>query len=322
LGVPPKILKILMNGYQLNLRRGKVKRTIMSGALYMNDSKSLLRKTLLIAFILGVAVLMTGCTIKASRTVGLPGLKPLANANQVKLIENLEDVKQPYQIVGQVMLGKYAFYLFKGESYPRMKEIAAGMGADGLIGLHAANYGGSYVRNGLAVKWLAPGEVRQDLAVPFVVAVLPIIDSKNPSKKSSLEEFLRTMVVVSLFETSGYYVLPTQLSDFKGGIEKAKTLDDTALRAVGGEDAQLLLCLTLESTAHASVIVMSSSAAELKATIIDKRTRKTIFEGRGSQTYTAGWASEAISPSAKWAALAATAEALGKLPMIKEDIGN
>jgi hypothetical protein len=293
----------------------------------MNYSKYLLRKTLWLTIAFGMAVLATGCSFptKATKTVGLPGIKPLASADQVKLIEKIEDVKQPYQIVGQAAIIREGMGLDQGASYKRMKEIAAGMGADGLIGLHEGFVFGppvTYFRSGLAVKWLAQGETKRELAVPFIVGVLPIIlDPNDPSKKSINAESLR-MAVLCPLEVKGYYVLPVQQGDFKGGIEKAKMLDDTELRVVGGENAQLLLGLTVEASANTSAVVVSGSTASIKTTLMDKRTRKTVFEGRGFGTVTVGWLVDAIVPNEKLATAAREAAryALKTLPAIYEEI--
>jgi hypothetical protein len=291
------------------------------GDFYMNYSKSLLRKTLLLALILGMAILVTGCSVTAARTVGLPGLTPLANADQVKLIEKFEDARQPYQIVGQVTLAGTPLY--EGASYRRMKEMAAGMGADGLIGLHWVTHHSPLVRSGLAVKWLAPDEAKRALSVPFVVAVLPIKDQTAPDKEAKVSKSLRESVLFQL-ERKGYYVLPVQPGDFKGGIEEAKALGDTELRAVGGEDAQLLLGLTIQASANANIVVMSGSSYSIKTTILDKRTRNTVFERVGTGTVSVGWLLDAMAPNEKYNEAAGTAAetALGYVPAINQEVGN
>jgi len=307
-----------------------MEQTIKSGAFYMNYSKLLLRKTLWLTLAFGMAVLGTGCSIKAARTVGLPGLKPLASADQVKLIEKLEEVRQPYQIVGQVRLASDGT-LYEDVSYKRMKEIAAGMGADGLIGLHQGydRLGVGYFRSGLAVKWLAPGETRKAPAVPFIVAVLPVQDQTAPDKEFKFSEQLRGSVLCQL-EPKGYYVLLVQPDNFKGGIEKAKALGDTELRAVGGEDAQLLLSVTIETSTTSAVahlrvvgsVVGEGSKYFIRTAILNKQTRKTVFEQVGAGNAEVGWLVNAIVQDEKLNAAARVAAwaALDKLRAINEEV--
>jgi hypothetical protein len=203
-----------------------------------------------------------------------------------------------------------------------MKKIAADMGADGLIGIHwndngQALNGHQFFRSGLAVRWLAPGEAKRELAVPFVVAILPIQDQSSPGKESKISESLRESVMYPL-ETKGYYVLPVKLSDFKGSIEKAKSLSDAELRAVGGEDAQLLFGLTIEASANTTIVVQSGSTFTIKTALLDKQSRSIVFENVGVGYSSVGWLANAIMPNEKrdMAATAAAGSALVNLPAI------
>jgi hypothetical protein len=284
----------------------------MSGAFYMNYSKSLLRKTLLIALILGIAVLGTGCSTKPARTVGLPGLTPLAGADQVKIIEKIDEVRQPYQIVGQVRLLRNQ-PLFEGPSYKHMKEIAAGMGADGLIGMQIGGCpspSNTWLRYGLAVKWLAPGETKRDLAVPFVVAVLPVQDQAAPNKKTKISESWRSAISYQL-GMKGYYVLPVQP-------------DEENVQLLGGENAQLLFSLTIEASSNYNIVLLAGSSYSIKATLMDKRTRNTVFEGVGTGSFGSHGLVEVVSASSDLRNIYATFDAvqalLGKLPAINEGL--
>ena len=80
-------------------------------------------------------------------------------------------------------------------------------------------------------------------------------------------------------ERKGYYVLPEHPGDFKGGITKAKMLGDAELRAIGGEDAQLLLFLTLEESATYNYVHVyplaagTGSSYSIRTTLMDKQKR-------------------------------------------------
>ncbi len=175
----------------------------------MNQLEAIFRQTQFLALGLCLAILSTGCTsVAVTRTVGLAGLTPLGSGNQVKLVEEGKPVSQPYQLVGEVTVSMTVWNArangakppSKGDSYKRMKEVAASMGADGVIGVHLGMgvdpNGPIGLRSGLAVKWLAPGEARRPVIRPFVVAMLPMAeDSKvqsNPPVASSPDDKNRT----------------------------------------------------------------------------------------------------------------------------------
>lgn len=290
----------------------------------MSDSRIVPRKILFLVSILTIVFLLTGCcTTTATRTVGLPGLSPLASGEQVKLVEKIDNVKQPYQIVGQVSFSSEGFInAGEGTSYKQMKKMAADMGANGLIGIHSGGDGRyMFYYSGLAVKWLSAGETKQTLSVPFIVAVLPIQDQTSPDREAKISESLCKRVMCPL-ETKGYYVLPEQVNDFKGGIDKARLLGDSELAALGGENAQLLLGLTIESSVDRNVVVASDSTYSIRTTLMNKKNHKTIFEKVAAGSAYAGWLVNAIVPDEKrnMAAGSAAQLALGELPAINEVI--
>jgi hypothetical protein len=251
-----------------------------------------------------LAALLTGCgSIKVSRTVGLTGMTPLASPSQVKVVESGKAVSEPYQVVGKATVYRVNGGVSKGYSTKRMKEIAAGMGADGLIGIREG-FGSdprapTCFRSALAVKWLAPGEARRPVAAPFMVGLLPVgEDPEAPGNQAKITEAVSKAVVAPL-EVKGYYVLPPGTLAYKGGIEGARELKEAELQALGGDDAHLLLEVAFVSRGQAHIIIGAGATAEMKATLMNKATRTNVFEGTGAgQGYT-GWLLNMTTPNAK-----------------------
>lgn len=237
--------------------------------------------------VLLAGLLWTGCTpLKISRTVALPGLTPVADAKQITVVEKLEEVTRPYQIVGKVTIWREGTKITQSASLRRIRNLAAQMGADGVIGLHF-NVGGA-LYTGLAVKWLSPGEKRQPTAFPFVVAALPIVtDPTAPGKQEKVAKFVVSRLDY-LLESKGYYLIPGVVSNFSGGIEGAKNLDAAALLALGGNDAQLLLEINLHGRREVSAVVYAEATSYVQATLLDKQTRKIVYEERGSGSFASG----------------------------------
>lgn len=325
----------------------------------MGQLRVIIRRVRFLTLGLGSAILCTGCTSEmVTRTVGLPGLTPLANADQVKLVEEGEPVSQPYQLVGAVTVARTAST--KGEekppskhySYRRMKEVAAAMGADGVIGVHlgtAQSFYGGYPncstaeRSGLVVKWLMPGEVQRPVTKLFVVAVLPMAkDSvaqdepvakpamgKHPATSSNMTppadnqgEWTATIrsAVVEPLELKGYYVLPSTNVTYQGGLEGARNLDDAGLRSLGGDDAHFLLEAADLGKVKANVIVGAAAAVQMKTTLMDKATRKDVFQGVGTGELYLGWLLNMVSDKDRIAAGIGAYLSLGTIEPINEKV--
>jgi len=292
----------------------------------MKRLKTIIRLAQNLSLGLGL-VFATGCTsLVVTKTVGFPGLPPLANANDVNLVDAGTPINQPYQVVGAVTVFRRSFAntqqpLDNGYCSWRIRELAADMGADGVIGVHQ-NWGVDTkfktpipVVSGLTVKWLAPGEVKRPLTKPFVVAVLPMAEDaeevpggqtvtrsgagKNRTEtttqakpvKNNHKELTEAVdkAVVCPLETKGYYVLPSDNITFKGGLEGARDLSDTELKSLGGDDASLLLEVDVLTKAHGTIILQSSSSVTAKSTLMDKATRKQVYQDNGIGTITLGW---------------------------------
>jgi hypothetical protein len=285
----------------------------------------------LILLAVGLASLFAGCSsVAVTRTVALSGLTPLANADQVTVVEEGKPISQPYQLVGAVTVASTAFQNnpgnqqipAKGFSYKRMKAVAAAMGADGVIGVHTGVSSNpreaTAVRSGLVVKWLAVGEAKRPVEKSFVVAVLPLAeDSKSPSEQKSWNETMASAVIEPL-ETKGYYVLPSQNITFKGGLEAARDLGDPLLQSLGGADAQLLLETTILGGAQANIIIGASASEQIRTTLMDKATRKEIFQGSGTGAMYLGWLLNMIGDKHKMAAGIGAAVSLNQIKSINE----
>jgi uncharacterized protein YbjQ (UPF0145 family) len=253
-------------------------------------------KHLTLALALGLCVV--GCTpLKTSRTVAFPGLPPIKDVKQVRLVEKIEDVSQPYQIVGKVTTYREGTRILKNSSIRRISEQAAAMGADGIIGLH--HNPGHGLFSAVAVKWLAPGESPKPLEVPFIVAVLPV--APDPTAPGNQEKVVRATQVHLMYalESKGYYFLPDQTVNFTGGLEGAKLLDDAQWKALGGPNAHALLELGFVGHAQANILIASSASITVKATLVDKQTKKNLYEGTGAGTMSVGFLLNAMVPNAK-----------------------
>jgi hypothetical protein len=327
----------------------------------MKQLETIIRHAQFLSLGLCLAILSAGCSsIAVTRTVGLPGLTPLASAGQVKLVEEGKPVSQPYQLVGAVTVSQTSSQNgnqkppSKGYSYKRMKEVAAAMGADGVIGIHlgmgADPFMGPYpnastvVRSGLAVKWLAPGEAKRPVTRPFVVAVLPMAEDfqvpveqsatttalgKHPSTPSSTTAkadkqtaWTATIdhAVVEPLEIKGYYVLPSESVTYKGGLEGARGLNDAELQSLGGDDAQILLEVAVLSNAQANIIIGASAAVQVKTTLMDKTTRKDIFQGSGTGSQYLGWLLNMMVDKHKMAAGIGAYVSLNSIEPINEKV--
>lgn len=222
---------------------------------------------------------LTGCAqMKVSRTVALPGLPPVSNAKQVAVVEHLEDVKQPYQLVGKVTVTKFGSRLDKSKSTALICEQAARMGADGVIGLHTSSRGWHY--SGLTVKWLESETNAQPVAKPFVIAALPVVPNpKAPGRHEKLARQMRDDLFDLTLETKGYYVLPGWVAEVTGGLEQAKQMDAAAFNALGGSQAQLLQELTfVEPPSFHHYVLFATTHAKLQMTLLDKRTQTTAMQ--------------------------------------------
>jgi hypothetical protein len=203
-----------------------------------------------------------------------------------------------------------------------MKEVAASMGADGLIGVHWCGESGALIiRSGLAVKWLRPGESPRPVAKPCVVAVLPM--NENPKvwgDQASLTKEIRRAAAAPL-ESRGYYVFPADRVRFKAGLAAAKELTDQELAKLG-DDAQLLMEVAPLSKAEANIIVGAQANAQMRTILMDKRTRKDVFQGTGSGFVYLGWLLNLAAGSMKLEAAAgiATAQSLQGLGAISEKV--
>lgn len=255
----------------------------------MKQQQNISRQIGLLALVLGLAALGSGCAaVKANKTVGLPGLPPIASAKQVKVIERREDVTQPYQVVGQVTVHRSGTMLTKGTSLDRMKQIAAGMGADGLLGLIESHGDGSilgigsgyaWVHSCLAVKWLDPGQSTRPLALPMVVGLLP---SSTTGDKAKFTQMVSESVSATL-GLKGYYPLPLTASAVTGGLDELKKLGDAELQAVGGKDTQLLLVVSSADSKLTYAVVGDSIKAQLQVSILDKQTRNVVLQERSNE---------------------------------------
>lgn len=241
-------------------------------------------QTALLAVILGLAALGSGCAaVKANKTVGLPGLPPLANAKQVRVVEHREDVTQPYQVVGQITVRRSGTMLTTGTSLDRMKQIAAEMGADGLVGLIESHGDGkilgigsgyAWVHSCLAVKWLAPGQPTQPLTVPLVVGVLPSAAASDQAKFGKIV----CEAVSATLGLKGYYPLPLGAPILKSGFGELTTLGEAELQALGGTQTQLLLDVALMQGKSAYYVVGSNAKAEIQLAIFNKQSRNTVLQ--------------------------------------------
>jgi hypothetical protein len=311
----------------------------------MKQLKTIIRHAQFLSLGLCLAILSAGCSsVAVTRTIGLPGLTPLASAGQVKLVEEGKPVTQPYQLVGEVTVSDNQKPPSKGFSYKRMKEVAAAMGADGVIGVHLG-MGAPPLRSGLAVKWLAPGEAKRPVTKPFVVAMLPMTeDSKVPveqaattsaSVKHSPSPSSTTAkvdnqagawtaainsAVIDPLEIKGYYVLPPESVTYKGGLEGARDLGDAELRSLGGDDAHFLLEVAVTSKAQANIIVGASAVVQVKTTLMDKTTRKDIFQGSGTGQIYLGWLLNMTMDKHKMATGLGASISLNKLGPINEKV--
>jgi hypothetical protein len=337
----------------------KITQSKPKAILLMEQLKTIIKQAQFLALGLGLAILSAGCTSEmVTRTVGLPGLTPLASADQVKLVEEGKPVSQPYQLVGAVTVARTAS--IKGEekpppkyfSYQRMKEVAAAMGADGVIGVHlglAQSFYGPYAncstaeRSGLAVKWLMPGEAQRPVKKPFVVALLPMAkDSKaqdepvmatalgkHPPTSSNMPpaedkqaDWTATIgsAVVEPLELKGYYVLPSTDVTYQGGLEGARNLGDTELQSLGGNDAHLLLEAANLGKVNANIVVGAAAAVQIKTTLMDKTTRKDIFQGTGTGELYLGWLLNMLSDKDRIAAGIGAYNSLKTIEPINEKV--
>ena len=276
---------------------------------------------------LALVLVLAGCSSpRTLRTVGLPNLPPVGNEDQVRLVEKMMDAREPYQVVGQVTMFRKGAYLYPGSSFRRMKQVAATMGANGLIGLHeGALYTSNrttFVRSGLAVKWLGPGESRRPLDLPFVVGLLPMAEDREaPGNQAKIIEAVHTAIFQPL-DLKGYYLLPRDSVNLAGGLEGAKALGEPELQALGGDNTQLLLDVAFEARAQANLLIGAGATAAMKASLMDKRSRKTVYEGSGEGFGYTGWIINMTTPNTKriMAATVGARAALEKLSPINESV--
>lgn len=187
---------------------------------------------------LAMLLQLAGCgqQLMVTRTVSLPGLAALSDATRVTVTEDLRSVTKPYQIVGKISVYRAGTVVFKNTAIERISHYAAEMGADGVIGFRA-NYPkfGAGLYSGIAVKWLAPGEEKKPLKVPFKVALLTPKTSLPAPNKTDPDIYL-----ISYLDSRGYYLLPGSVYA-PHGIMTTKTIDDVQLRNLGGADSDFLL---------------------------------------------------------------------------------
>ena len=255
--------------------------------------------------------LITGCSsIKIVRTVGLPGLPPIADVKQVDLVEHFEDVHKPYQIVGTILRYRktqqlhntspaVSLFRSKRSKYKELIAIAAAMGGDGVIGIRE-NPGPShpcfsglretYFETALVVKWLKPGEQQQSIPKPFAVSMLPLAEDPGArGNQADIAQALADGAVLPLAK-NGYYLLPLDATGYKGGIEGSKTLSDAELHAVGGEYAHFLLEIGFSSRAEvAAGLFGSRTEFNITSTLMEKNTRQLRHQGSGSAYAQVGW---------------------------------
>jgi hypothetical protein len=265
------------------------------------------------SFVLAVALsyLACGCSSVATRTVGVRGLPPVSSADQVKVVGRDQTLNEPYQIVGKVMVTRKGFLgppQTADNDTLQMRTVAARMGADGLVGLYdglARQVPSSYryvkgteppvnlypesallndygFRSGLAVKWLGPGEKRSQDFLPFVIAVLPVpvgaSSARDPAKTC---EAIRLAIAGSL-ESRGYYVLPSASITFGEGLEGVRQLKGLDAPGLGGPDAQLVCEAVITDSKEMNILPLSLEVTtEVKATLVEKKTGRVVFQGVG-----------------------------------------
>jgi uncharacterized protein YbjQ (UPF0145 family) len=295
--------------------------------------KTIIRRIQWLVMGVCLTLLVSGCVpINVTRTVGLKGLPPLTSADQVKLVEGNEKISQPYQVVGQVTLSRAKNIWkehpvpLKGSSFQRMKEVAAGMGADGLIGLTYSSVHFTEVgfRSGLAVKWLAPGEAKRPLDLPFLVAVLPVTkDPDAPGNQSKIAKRAYS-AVNSMMAMKGYYILPAESVKYKGGIEDVKQLDESELRKHCGEDANFLMEVAITDREKTNFIIASDAGVRVKTKLMDLKTRTMVYQGAGTGAGYVGWLLNMSDPNLKWygAIDFATGSSLKNVVPIYEKLGD
>lgn len=231
---------------------------------------------------------VVGCTpLHISRTVGFSGLPPLGDVKKITVVDKMEEVTKPYQVVGTATIYRTGTMVTKGACLNRIKNLAAQMGADGIIGLHTTGFSWT----GLAVKWLSPEETPQPVKVPFVVALLPVtINPEMPGNHDRLAMLSLARFAYNL-EKKGYYVIRCSdqvwaVTNFTGGIEAAKKLDSTSRQRVGGGAAQLLIQLAvIGGHTENNVIIAGSAVGDVRMLVLDKQQGEIVYDLLGKGRY-------------------------------------
>lgn len=254
----------------------------------------MLKQLYLPALVFAASLSFAGCTpLHITRTAAIKESVPVGDARKITVVEEGQAVAKPYQILGKVTVYRSGTKITKGGTTNRICDQAAQMGADGVIGLHR-NYGGA-LYSGIAVKWIAPGEVPKPKDTSFIIALTPIVTNTNA--KGDPKKFAEGLQKVLLYyiETKGYYLQPQIVEECVGGFETANRMDDEALRKLGGIDTDFLMEIVVMDTkknANVGSFVMggllfgvggvftgsSNVTSVVRVTVFQKSNRQIIFQ--------------------------------------------
>ncbi len=255
-----------------------------------------------------------GCgQMHVCKTVGLPGLNPIP-AEQVTVMHG--HVDRAFQIVGKATVYHDVGGVSESDALKKLRVAAGEMGADGVVGLH----GDLGCKSAMAVKWLKPGERPRPVSVPFVIAAMPVpLNASARGNQQEVADVIRKTLLCPV-EKKGYYLLPEPATGVAGGIDGAVLLGDGALRNLGGPNSHLLLEVGSTAQADGTILIATASSIVVRARMLDKQSRRIVYEGTGTGTGGGDFLYDAVVPNAKRvdAAASGTLAALRNLPAIHQ----
>ena len=225
--------------------------------------------------VVAVIPLLMGCgaSFNNSRLSVVEEL-PARDKDQVEVILRADQAAlRAHQVLGKVYVQKRGATIFSKPSEESLIDMlltpASEMGAEALIDAHSSLYFGKDPNSikrwasGLAVKWV--DGTHEITPAPFVVCVPPLVNLDTDDPEQIAKDDLNARETAQHFlETLGYYAMK---GDVPVTEEEVRAMSDDRLDQVIGEDAQLILILTLEGYAGANIGLVGSKQSTLKASL-------------------------------------------------------
>ena len=256
--------------------------------------------------------------------VSLLGADPTSanpDAGNIVIFKEGQPPDSTYAILGQVFVHRFKTNfigpsVLDGALLQLLRHEAAKHGAEGLVEVHTDHIPeglreATWDRWGSALMVTFTGVHSDDTSSrDFMVSVLHVLDESLNLYKHS--DYAREVAQYCLAER-GYYA---QLPDISQPITLSdlEEMDSVQRAQLGGDDAPLLLLVTIERTTESEAVVAKSAETFIRLRLISKSDAEVAWEGEASGSATTGFIARIFEDESKMALGPALAQVFSMVP--------